>query len=100
MRVDLELLAHAVGELDEIARGLEREAVNWTPHLIDREIRDPGSDPVSVQLGANMRTMAGRAGEWLAEYAAQARAAHAALQAQLESYRAVEAEIAGRMRRS
>jgi hypothetical protein len=100
MRVDLELLAHAVGELDEIARGLEREVPRWDAPRIERDVLDPGSDPVSVQLGVNMRTMAGRAGGWLAEYAAQVRAAHAALEAQLESYRAVEQEIAGRMRRS
>ena len=98
--MNLELLAHAVGELDETAQGLEQEVAKWTPHLIDREIRDPGPDPVSIQLGANMRTMAGRAGVWLAEFAAQVRAAHAAMQAQLESYRAVDEEIAGRMRRS
>lgn len=99
VRVDLAELERAVRQLDEAARRLEREVPRWGLDRLDREIRDPGTDPVSIRLGANMREMAGRAGVWLAQYAAQVRAAHAALAAQLESYRAVEAEIAAGMRR-
>jgi hypothetical protein len=98
MFVDLPLLKEAVDDLDRIATDLEAEVPNWSRARINDAVLDPGADPVSLQLGANMRTMAERAGVWLAEYAAQVRAAHGALQAQYESYRRRDDEIARSMR--
>lgn len=96
-RVDLPLLLEAVHDLDKIATDLEVEATRWTRFRVLSRVRDPGTDPVSLQLGANMRTMGERAGVWIAEYAAQVRAAHAALNAQYESYVQVEDDLVRRM---
>ena len=98
LRADLPLLKEAVDDLDRIAKELEAEVPKWLKENIDQVVHDPGGDPVSLRLGENMRIMAERAGVWLAEYAAQVRAAHAALAAQLESYRRVEDEITRGMR--
>lgn len=96
-RVDLPMLKEAVDDLDKIAMGLEAETLNWTRVRVNERVLDPGTDPVSVQLGANMRIMGAQAGVWLAQYAAQVRAAHGALKAQYESYQRVEDEIVRRM---
>jgi hypothetical protein len=67
--------------------------------MIFQRVQDPGWDPVSRQLGANMRTMAERAGRRMDQLARRLRATQEAVLEQAASYERQEAEIAGRLGR-
>jgi hypothetical protein len=99
LATDPEVLRSIAADLDRMALKVEAKAKEWAPNRIAIRVQDPGWDPVSRQLGANMRTMAERAGQWLEEYARQVRIAQEAVLEQAASYERQEAEIAERLGR-
>jgi hypothetical protein len=91
-------LRAAAARLDAVASELEEYALGWTGDALHRRVRDPGWDPVSVQLRKNLITMGEQAGLWMLGYARQVRAAQEGMLAQAEAYERVEREAADRMR--
>ncbi|MGQ0575346.1 MAG: PE domain-containing protein [Pseudonocardia sp.] len=62
-----------------------------------RLIEPPGQDPVSVNLAEQMREMDRRAGQYVQAWAGQVELFRDAVQAQVDSYRRVDADNAGRL---
>ena len=91
-------LRAAAAKLDAVASALDEYARGWTGDAVLQRVRDPGSDPVSVQLKKNLITMGEQAGLWMLGFARQVRAAQDGLLAQAEAYERVEGEAADRMR--
>ncbi|MGQ0576809.1 MAG: PE domain-containing protein [Pseudonocardia sp.] len=90
LRQALAKLRAAVTTMDD---GLRR----WRAQRAEEAV---GIDPVSVQLRVNMSEMRRRALHYAEVWTEQLRATHAALQAQLDSYEAVERANRDRLARS
>lgn len=93
-RVDPESYRVAIAKLTEAVEEMEAGQQRWTQYQTTGDI---GIDPVSIQLRENMDKMAWRAMEYARIWTGQLRDTRDALQAQLDSYEAVERRIAERM---
>lgn len=97
LRVIPEQHRKAVDALAEVMRELEMAQSRWKRR---GGVGDVGTDPVSLQLVANMDAMLDRAREYVRVWSTQVRETHDALQAQLAAYESTEQRTADGFRAS
>ncbi|MGQ0575348.1 MAG: PE domain-containing protein [Pseudonocardia sp.] len=92
--VDPERAEVAIAQLDAALLDI-RQAMGRFRH--QNVVEPPGQDPVSVNLAEQMREMDRRAGQYVQAWAGQVELFRDAVQAQVDSYRRVDADNAGRL---
>ncbi|MGQ0573823.1 MAG: PE domain-containing protein [Pseudonocardia sp.] len=92
--VDPERAQVAIAQLDAALQDIRQALAGFETA---RFVEPPGQDPVSLNLAEQMREMDRRAGEYVQAWAGQVELFRDAVQAQVDSYRRVDADSAGRL---